>query len=225
MDSEPLFLRAINELVTRAGNAPISEDENEEHLLGTTVEETWVRLKQLRRLPDTIESYIQQYDDVVRQVLRRDLVPQPGVVELLNECAPARAADGGGVVVAPGLGAAQAGSHRPAGPVRRRSGGRRRGQRQTQPGNLPAWRPTPWGCRPDSASPSKTRPSASKPPPGRGPTPSPSAPTSPATWTSPGPTPFWTAWRTSTFPCSPESDETAAGTSQIPDVMRCLTPK
>ncbi len=86
VDSEPLFLRAINELMTRTGNDPISEGENEAHLLGTTVEGTWVRLKELRHLPDTIESYIRQYDDVVRRVLRRDLMPQPGVVNLLDEC-------------------------------------------------------------------------------------------------------------------------------------------
>ena len=86
VDSEPLFLRAINQIITDAGNDPISEDENEAHLLGTTVEETWVRLKRLRRLPDSIESYIGQYDSVVRRVLRRDLLPQPGVVSLLDEC-------------------------------------------------------------------------------------------------------------------------------------------
>ena len=86
VDSEPLFLVAINRLVTNHGEEPISEDENEEHLLGTTVEETWRRLKQLRNLPGTTQDYINQYDGVVRQVLREELQPQPGVTRLIDEC-------------------------------------------------------------------------------------------------------------------------------------------
>ena len=78
VDSEPLFLRAINRIVTETGNNPVSEDENEEHLLGTTVEGTWEELKRIRHLPDSIESYIERYDAVVREVLFHDLVPQPG---------------------------------------------------------------------------------------------------------------------------------------------------
>ncbi len=86
VDSEPLFLRAINRIVTETGNDPISEDENEEYLLGTTVEGTWEELKKIRRLPDSIESYIERYDAVVREVLFHDLVPQPGVKRLVEEC-------------------------------------------------------------------------------------------------------------------------------------------
>ena len=86
VDSEPLFLRAINRIVAETGNNPVSEDENEEFLLGTTVEGTWEELKKIRRLPDSIESYIERYDAVVREVLFHDLVPQPGVKRLVEEC-------------------------------------------------------------------------------------------------------------------------------------------
>ena len=55
VDSEPLYLRAVNRIVTETGNDPISEDENEEHLLGTTVETTSERLKWIRHLPDSVE--------------------------------------------------------------------------------------------------------------------------------------------------------------------------
>ena len=80
VDSEPLYLRAVNRIVTETGNDPISEDENGEHLLGTTVETTWERLKWIRHLPDSIESYI------AREALFSNLVPQPGVRQLLEEC-------------------------------------------------------------------------------------------------------------------------------------------
>ena len=86
VDSEPLFLSAINRVVTNEGAAPLSEAENEEFLLGTTVEETWRRLKELRSLPRPTNAYVERYDTVVRQVLREQLSPQPGVTRLLEEC-------------------------------------------------------------------------------------------------------------------------------------------
>jgi HAD superfamily hydrolase (TIGR01509 family) len=86
VDSEPLFLNAINRVVTGEGTSPISEEENEQYLIGTTVEETWQRLKEIRDLPRPPEAYVQQYDVVVRQVLREELNPQPGVTRLLEEC-------------------------------------------------------------------------------------------------------------------------------------------
>jgi len=86
VDSEPLFLNAINRLVSTEGAGPISEEENERYLIGTTVEETWRRLKEIRDLPRPTEAYVKQYDTVVRQVLREELNPQPGVCRLLEEC-------------------------------------------------------------------------------------------------------------------------------------------
>jgi HAD superfamily hydrolase (TIGR01509 family) len=87
VDSEPLFFNAINRVVTSEGASPISEEENELHLIGTTVEETWRRLKELRHLPRPTEAYIQRYDTVVRQVLKEELAPQPGVTRILEACA------------------------------------------------------------------------------------------------------------------------------------------
>ena len=66
VDSEPIFLRAINRLITNEGVDPISEDENEEYLLGTTVELTWDRLRELRHLTASTEDYIGRYDKLVR---------------------------------------------------------------------------------------------------------------------------------------------------------------
>ena len=91
VDSEPLFWRAINQVLVNEGVSPLSEEENEQFLIGTTVEETWRRLKEehlkeSRDLPRPIEAYVQRYDTVVRQVLREELSPQPGVTRLLDEC-------------------------------------------------------------------------------------------------------------------------------------------
>ena len=86
IDSEPLFLKAINRQMAEESVAPISEDENRDHLIGTTVEETWLGLKKLRDLPLSIAEYIERYEVLVEQVLKEELAAQPGVVELIREC-------------------------------------------------------------------------------------------------------------------------------------------
>ena len=86
VDSEPLFLKAINRLMLQENAAPISEEENRDNLIGTTIEETWRRLKKLRGLPRSISEYIEKYEILVEQVLKEELAAQPGVVELIKEC-------------------------------------------------------------------------------------------------------------------------------------------
>ena len=86
VDSEPLFLSAINRLLAQEGVEPVSVQENEEFLIGTTIGETWRQLKNRRPLPLPIEEYIRRYDDIVRQVMQEELEPQPGVRELIQAC-------------------------------------------------------------------------------------------------------------------------------------------
>ena len=86
VDSEPLFLDAINRLLAQDGVAPISEKENEETLIGTTVDETWRQLKLSRPLPLPTATYITRYDAIVRRMMMEELAPQPGVRELLATC-------------------------------------------------------------------------------------------------------------------------------------------
>ncbi len=86
VDSEPLFLSAINRLLEQDGVTPISVEENERFLIGTTIGETWRQLKLNRPLPLPTEQYIQRYDEIVRQVMMEELAPQPGVQELLDTC-------------------------------------------------------------------------------------------------------------------------------------------
>ena len=86
VDSEPLFLKAINNLLTSLGVNPVTDDENESILIGTTVEETWNLLINMRSLPGTIHSYLDKYDKFVKEILKSDLVPRPGVKSLIEEC-------------------------------------------------------------------------------------------------------------------------------------------
>ena len=85
VDSEPLFHKAVNVMVERCGAAPITEAENNRYLLGTTVEQTWVEVKKLRDITQTPAELRAGYDAVVREVLRSDLTPRPGVLELVRE--------------------------------------------------------------------------------------------------------------------------------------------
>ena len=85
IDTEPLYLKATNLVVSEEGAAPISEEENKQHLLGTTVEETWRRVIRMRSLTRPLSQYVEMYDVFVRQVMQEDLTPQPGVVQLINE--------------------------------------------------------------------------------------------------------------------------------------------
>ena len=85
VDSEPLFHKAVNMMVERCGAAPITEEENNRYLLGTTVEETRVRVKELRDVPQTPAELLAGYNEVVKEVLRSDLTARPGVRELIAE--------------------------------------------------------------------------------------------------------------------------------------------
>ena len=86
VDSEPLFHDAINRLLTQEGAEPVSAAENQETLLGTTIEETWRRLKLSRALPLPVETYMGRYDLLVREMMMQELAPQPGVRELIGVC-------------------------------------------------------------------------------------------------------------------------------------------
>ena len=186
VDSEPLFLRAINRIVTETGNDAVSEDENEEHLLGTTVEGTWEELKKIRHLPDSIESYIERYDAVVREVLFHDLVPQPGVKRLVEECERR------------GLPKAVASSSRRDWVELKLEAIGLQGRFNAVLGgnDVENGKPDPeiylkaaaivWGWRRSRASPSRTRPSGLRRRQVRGPLPSRSARISRGTWTFPG---------------------------------------
>ena len=86
VDSEPLYLRAINNLLISESAEPVSDEENRTSLIGTTVEECWRRLKETRGLPEPLQSYYDKYDRVVKEVLQAELTPRPGVEKLIDVC-------------------------------------------------------------------------------------------------------------------------------------------
>ncbi len=86
VDSEPLYLKAINNLLERESAERVSDEENQNTLIGTTVEECWSRLKNSRCLPESLEYYIDRYDVVVKEVLLSEMTPRPGVRRLIEVC-------------------------------------------------------------------------------------------------------------------------------------------
>ncbi len=86
VESEPLFLKAINNLLIKESAEPVTDEENQTSLIGTTVEETWRRLMVMRGLPESLQSYLGKYDIAVKEVLRAELTPRPGVRQLIDAC-------------------------------------------------------------------------------------------------------------------------------------------
>ena len=86
VDSEPLFLKAVNNLLVKESAEPVTDEENQSTLIGTTVEETWRRLIEMRSLPESLQSYLGKYDLAVKEVLQAELTPRPGVRRLIDAC-------------------------------------------------------------------------------------------------------------------------------------------
>ena len=86
VDSEPLFLKAINNLLVQEQASPVTDEENQTLLIGTTVAETWRRLIATRGLAEPLQSYLEKYELVVLEVLQADLTPRPGVRRLIDAC-------------------------------------------------------------------------------------------------------------------------------------------
>src|SRR5689334_9994643 len=82
VDTEPLHLRALNEVLAESGNH-LSEKENE-HLLGTTFQETREYLMRRFDLAQQ-EDFAPQYDRVVLGILAEPLTPAVGALALLAD--------------------------------------------------------------------------------------------------------------------------------------------
>lgn len=83
VDTEPLHLRALNEVLARAGYH-LPEAENEQ-LLGLTFQATWAFLVQRFNLQERMHEYAAEYDDAVVRILSEPLAPAPGVRKLLRD--------------------------------------------------------------------------------------------------------------------------------------------
>jgi HAD superfamily hydrolase (TIGR01509 family) len=82
VDTEPLHLRALNQVLADSGNH-LSEEENEQ-LLGTTFQATWEFLIRRFRLEHEADYYAPAYDRAVLSILSEPLIPAAGAVELVT---------------------------------------------------------------------------------------------------------------------------------------------
>lgn len=83
VDSEPVFFQAANQVL--AGEDKGIEWERYQHLLGTSVPETWRALIAMLDLKGDLDAYLRRYARVLLDCLRERRPPLPGVVELLEE--------------------------------------------------------------------------------------------------------------------------------------------
>ena len=84
VDSEPLFLKALNRVLIAEGARPLTEEENR-RLVGTTVENTWSGIMEMRALSKSTDYYLDRYDQVVLRIFEEDLELQPGARRLVDE--------------------------------------------------------------------------------------------------------------------------------------------
>ncbi|MEE9324200.1 MAG: HAD family phosphatase [Dehalococcoidia bacterium] len=82
-DSEPLYLEAINRVLALQ-EVHLAQEENEA-IIGTTVEGTWQWLMAHFNLPHTRDFWIAQYDSAVLQILKEKVTPSLGLYHLLEE--------------------------------------------------------------------------------------------------------------------------------------------
>lgn len=83
LDSEPLHFAALNQVLSVEGHSLTPEDN--EHILGTTLEDTFRHVGSRFQLRDPIDTYFQRYDETILHVLNQSLEPNPGVVRLLEQ--------------------------------------------------------------------------------------------------------------------------------------------
>ena len=83
VDSETLFLKALNRILVAEGARPLTEEENR-GLVGATVENTWSGIMEMRALPKSTDYYLDRYDQVVLPIFEEDLELQPGARRLVD---------------------------------------------------------------------------------------------------------------------------------------------
>ena len=80
VDSEPGYAIALNRVLEREGAEPLTEDESR-GLIGTTVEDTWNAIKEMRSLTKPFEYYVGIYSPTLIEIFRAGLELQPGQMQ------------------------------------------------------------------------------------------------------------------------------------------------
>jgi HAD superfamily hydrolase (TIGR01509 family) len=83
VDSEPAFYDAVNVVLAEEGRS--IDWERYRPFLGTSVEATWRGITSVLNLRGGLQSYLERYDGVLIDCLRRPRDPLPGVRPLLDE--------------------------------------------------------------------------------------------------------------------------------------------
>jgi len=83
VDSEPGYAIALNRVLERAGAEPLTEDESR-GLIGTTVEDTWNAIKEMRSLTKPFEYYVGIYSPTLIEIFRAGLELQPGAMDVVQ---------------------------------------------------------------------------------------------------------------------------------------------
>jgi beta-phosphoglucomutase-like phosphatase (HAD superfamily) len=82
LDSEPLHLQALNEVLAPLGHQATAAEN--EQFLGWTSEECWRVLIERYDLPaDRLQQYLARYDECLLHILQRPVAPMRGAPELL----------------------------------------------------------------------------------------------------------------------------------------------
>ena len=83
VDSEPLYADALNRVMVREGVKPLTENESRS-LIGTTVEDTWSAIKEMRSLTKPFEYYVGIYSPTLIEIFRAGLELQPGAMDVVQ---------------------------------------------------------------------------------------------------------------------------------------------
>ena len=83
VDSEPRYAIALNRVVVKEGAEPLTEDESRS-LIGTTVEDTWNAIKEMRSLTKPFEYYLGIYSQTLIEIFREGLELQPGAMDVVR---------------------------------------------------------------------------------------------------------------------------------------------
>ena len=83
VDSEPLYADALNRVMVKEGVKPLTENESR-GLIGTTVEDTWNAIKEMRSLTKPFEYYVGIYSPTLIEIFRAGLELQPGAMDVVR---------------------------------------------------------------------------------------------------------------------------------------------
>ena len=83
VDSEPSYAIALNRVLESDGEEPLTENESR-GLVGTTVEDTWNAIKEMRSLTKPFEYYLGIYSRTLIEIFRTGLELQPGAMDVVR---------------------------------------------------------------------------------------------------------------------------------------------